>query len=101
MFDLDNCKLDDYFDATQIPHDNDYAFGERIAARSGVETSDKLSIGTACANLTERLVLLQAPWESLPDLVKLTEAQRQAEEAGLKAKEFERRGRRVRRRRMW
>ena len=81
LFDLDEdeCKLHDYFDATQIPHDSDYAYGEAIAARVG--TGDKLSIGAACANLTERLVVVQAPWEPLPDLAKLSEAQRLSEKS--------------------
>ena len=90
LFDLDECKLEDYFDATQIPHDSDYAYGEEIAARY---PSDKLSIGKACANLTQRLVQLEAPWEPLTDSLELTEAQRQAQEADLRAKELERRGR--------
>jgi tetratricopeptide (TPR) repeat protein len=99
VFDLDReeCDLHDYFDATQIPHDSDYAYGEEIAARSRVGTADKLSIGAACANLTERLVTLQAPWESLPEHAKLTAVQRQADEAILTAKEFEMKERRSRR----
>lgn len=81
MYELDYCDLGGYFDATQIPHDNDYAFGEKVAARLDVRTADKLSIGTACTNLTERLVRLDAPWEPLPEQARLTEAQRQADEA--------------------
>ncbi|HXI23199.1 MAG TPA: discoidin domain-containing protein [Pyrinomonadaceae bacterium] len=80
LYQLDNCDLGDYFDATQIPHDNDYAFGEKVAARVDVQSTDKLSIGTACTNFTERLVRLDAPWESLTSEAKLTEAKRQVEE---------------------
>jgi len=80
LYQLDECDLGDYFDATQIPHDNDYAFGEKVAARLDVESIDKLSIGTACTNFTERLVRLDAPWESLTAEAKLTEAKRKVEE---------------------
>jgi hypothetical protein len=79
MFELDECRLSEYFDATQVPHDPDYAYGEEVAARSSSGTSDKLSIETACGNFAERLVTLSAPWETLPDQHMVTEARRQAE----------------------
>jgi TIR domain len=59
---LDRCELGDYFDATQIPHDSDYAYGEAIAAAID-GTSDRFSIGYACDQLARRLVRLTAPWE--------------------------------------
>jgi hypothetical protein len=59
---LDRCELGDYFDATQIPHDSDYAYGEAIAAAvDGI--NDRFSIGYACDQLARRLVQLTAPWE--------------------------------------
>ena len=86
--DLGSCDLSDYFDATTIPHDKDYAFGEQIAARSHVGSSDKFSIGTACAKLTERLVKLQAPWEKLPQ-AQLEEALKQASVSTQRVEELE------------
>jgi hypothetical protein len=97
MFELDACKLDDYFDATQIPHDSDYAYGEEIAARYDLGATDKLSIGTACANLTQRLVLLDAPWEPLPEHLELSEAKHDAERYKLTVEELEKQKRRNRR----
>jgi tetratricopeptide (TPR) repeat protein len=95
LFDLDECDLDEYFDSTQIPHSSDYAYGEEIAA-SLVGTSDKLSIGTACVNLTKRLLQPQPPWEPLEEHQELSAAQRQVQEATLKAEELERNQRRAR-----
>jgi hypothetical protein len=61
---LDRCELGEYFDATQIPHQADYAYGEAIAAALD-GTNDRLGIGYACEQLTRRLVQLAAPWEPL------------------------------------
>jgi MinD-like ATPase involved in chromosome partitioning or flagellar assembly len=61
---LDRCELSEYFDATQIPHDSSYAYGEAIAAAID-GTNDRLSIGYACEQLTRRLVQLSGPWEPL------------------------------------
>jgi hypothetical protein len=61
IYKIESCDLDAYFDSTQVPHDSDYAFGERVAARDG--GSDKLSIGRACENLARYLVDDRAPWE--------------------------------------
>jgi tetratricopeptide (TPR) repeat protein len=80
VYELDECHLQEYFDSTQIPHDAHYAFGERIAARSRSGTSDKLSIGGACASLARRLATLDAPWEAL-DRVELAEELRHKAEA--------------------
>jgi len=63
---LGRCELREYFDATQIPHDSSYAYGEAIAAAVD-GTSDRLSIGYACAQLTRRLVELNGPWEPLDE----------------------------------
>jgi hypothetical protein len=79
MFELDECRLSEYFDATQVPHDPDYAYGEEVAAKAHTGTSDKLSIETACANFAERLVTLSAPWETPSDQHMVAEARRQAE----------------------
>jgi len=86
LYGLDECHLHDYFDSTQVPYDAHYAFGERIAARSRLGTSDKLSIGGACASLTRRLVQLSAPWEVLDSAELAAEGKRKAEEAALVAK---------------
>lgn len=72
LYDLEGCDLQDYFDATQIKHDADYAYGERIAAQRG--TTDRLSLGYAFAQFTRRLTQLSAPWETLPDESELAEA---------------------------
>ena len=62
LYSLDDCGLYNYFDATQIPHDSVYAYGEKVAAeKDGIK--DKLSIGHACAELTSLLTKSIAPWE--------------------------------------
>jgi len=60
---LDRCNLGDYFDATQIPYDSDYAYGEAIAAAID-GTHDRFGIGYACDQLARRLVQQTAPWET-------------------------------------
>ena len=90
LFELDDCKLHEYFDSTQVPHSSDYAYGEQIAARSRTGIHDRFSIGKACANLTERLVKLTTPWEPLAELkTELEEARRHAAEATQKAEELQ------------
>jgi cellulose biosynthesis protein BcsQ len=90
LFELDDCKLHEYFDSTQIPHSSDYAYGEQIAARSRTGIHDRFSIGKACANLTERLVKLTTPWEPLQELkTELEEARRHAAEATQKAEDLQ------------
>jgi cellulose biosynthesis protein BcsQ/tetratricopeptide (TPR) repeat protein len=90
LFELDSCDLEDYFNATQVPHDPDYAYGEEIDARTLAGTADKLSIGAACANLTDRLLAVRAPWESLPDAASLvSDAKREAASAYAKAETLE------------
>jgi cellulose biosynthesis protein BcsQ/sugar lactone lactonase YvrE len=74
LYELDECDLNAYFDATQIKHDSDYAFGEKIAVRRG--TSDRLSLGYAFANFTQRLTTLSVPWESLPEEQEIETAKR-------------------------
>ena len=64
MYELDTCDLGTYFDATQVPYDSDYAYGEAIAAAID-GTDDRLGIGYACDQLTQRLVKQTAPWEDL------------------------------------
>ncbi len=82
IYDLDECNLHDYFDATQIPHDSDYAYGEQIAARSRSGTSDKLSIGAACYELARRLAFLRdGPWSEIPDVVSAQIAEVKAQAA--------------------
>jgi len=61
-YDLDACDLTAYFDLTQIPHDGAYAYGEKLAAKSG--TSDSLSMGWRYANLAQLLATDRAPWEA-------------------------------------
>jgi MinD-like ATPase involved in chromosome partitioning or flagellar assembly len=63
---LDRCDLGGYLDATQIPHDSDYAYGEAIAADID-GTRDRFGIGYACEELTRRLVRLTAPWEAVDE----------------------------------
>jgi cellulose biosynthesis protein BcsQ len=58
----DKCDLGLFFDSTQVPHDSDYAYGERVAAREG--SFDKLSIGGATDSLTQYIVKNCAPWEN-------------------------------------
>src|SRR5262249_46353877 len=61
-YDLDYCDLTAYFDATQLPHDGGYAYGEKLAAKRG--TTDTLSLGWRYANLADLLVKDKAPWEA-------------------------------------
>ena len=63
MYKLEECDLKTYFDATQVPYDSDYAYGEAIAAAID-GTDDRLGIGYACDQLTWRLVEQVAPWEN-------------------------------------
>ncbi|HEX3554599.1 MAG TPA: hypothetical protein VIA62_15360 [Thermoanaerobaculia bacterium] len=74
LYELDECDLRAYFDATQIQHDSDYAYGEKIAARRG--TTDRLSLGYAFANFTRRLTTLSVPWEPLPEEQEIETAKR-------------------------
>jgi len=76
LYELDECDLEAYFDATQIAHESDYAYGEQIAARAG--TTDLLSLGHAYANFSRRLTSLAAPWEPLPEERELEEVKRTA-----------------------
>jgi cellulose biosynthesis protein BcsQ len=78
LFHLEECDLEAHFAATQVPHDSDYAYGEKIAARE--HTTDRLSIGYAIANLTTRLTRLSDSWDHLPD-EDAAAAKRKAEEA--------------------
>jgi hypothetical protein len=77
LYELEDCDLQDYFDATQVKHDSDYAYGERIAARRG--TSERLSLGYTFADFTRRLVTLSVPWESLPEEIEIRESKRREE----------------------
>jgi hypothetical protein len=61
---LDRCDLEDYFDATQVPHDSNYAYGEAVAAAID-GTRDPLTIGYKCEQLARRLARSAAPWEAL------------------------------------
>ncbi|HEX4966555.1 MAG TPA: WD40 repeat domain-containing protein [Thermoanaerobaculia bacterium] len=79
LYELDECDLGAYFDATQIKHDSDYAYGEKIAARRG--TTDRLSLGYAFANFTQRLTTLSVPWESLPEEQDIETAKRREQAA--------------------
>jgi hypothetical protein len=82
LYDLDECDLGTYFDATQVKHDADYAYGERIAARRG--TTDQLSLGRTFADFTRRLTTLAAPWELLPEERELEDARRREQVATAK-----------------
>lgn len=80
IYELDGCDLATYFEATEVSHDSDYAFGERIAARQG-STTDKYSLGYAYANFTRRLTTLEAPWEALPEDQEVEDAKREVKAA--------------------
>ena len=79
LYELDECNLDAYFDATQVAHDSDYAYGERIASERG--TTDRLTLGYAYAGLARRLTSLDNPWERLPEEHLIQEARRGEAEA--------------------
>lgn len=79
LYGLEECDLEAYFDATQLKHDSDYAYGERIAARRG--TTERLSLGYTFADFTRRLVSLSAPWEPLPAEVEVQESKRRETQA--------------------
>lgn len=64
LYELEECDLGPYFDATQVPHDSDFAYGESVAAMEQ-GTEDRFSIGHACEELMERLVQTPFPWEPL------------------------------------
>jgi cellulose biosynthesis protein BcsQ/DNA-binding CsgD family transcriptional regulator len=64
VYDLPNCNLKKYFDEVQIQQAPHYAYGEEIAVL--VErASDRFSLTRSYENLTQRLVFLGSPWESL------------------------------------
>jgi WD40 repeat protein len=77
LYELDECDLSDYFDSTQIHHDSDYAYGEKIAVQRG--TTEKLSLGHSFANFARRLTTLSGPWESLPEEAEIRESKRREE----------------------
>ena len=79
LYELDECNLTGYFDETQVPHDRDYAYGERVAAKRGL--TDRLSLGFAYANFTRRLTTLAGPWEVLPEERLLEDARKREAEA--------------------
>src|SRR5262249_26638061 len=79
LYELDECDLRAYFDATQIQHDSDYAYGEKIAALRG--TTDRLSLGYAFANFTRRLTTLSVPWEPLLEEQEIETVKRHAQDA--------------------
>jgi tetratricopeptide (TPR) repeat protein len=58
------CDLRLYFNKTWIPHDDDYAFGEKIAVLR--DTRDEAAPGYRYVEFTRRLVTLDAPWQLLP-----------------------------------
>jgi WD40 repeat protein len=84
LYELDECDLSDYFDSTQIHHDSDYAYGEKIAVQRG--TTEKLSLGHSFANFARRLTTLGGPWESLPEEAEIRESKRREEVAIQKEK---------------
>jgi energy-coupling factor transporter ATP-binding protein EcfA2 len=61
IYELEKCDLHDFFDRTQVPHDSDFAYGERIAAAVG--SSDRLSISFACNNLVQYIMEDRVPWK--------------------------------------
>lgn len=94
IYELDECHLSGYFDATQIPHDSDYAYGEKIAVRS--RTSDRLSMGHSYEAITRRLVTLSTPWEKLPTHgEQAKEDRRRAEEKARQELELKSKARRL------
>ncbi len=84
LYELDECDLSDYFDSTQIKHDSDYAYGEKIAVQRG--TTEMLSLGYSFANFARRLTTLDGPWESLPEGAEIRESKRREEIATQKEK---------------
>ncbi|HWM21289.1 MAG TPA: TIR domain-containing protein [Ilumatobacteraceae bacterium] len=63
LYQIDRAPLDEYFEAVQIPHDSDYAYGEEIAAALD-GTGDRFGIGYACDQLARRLTSGLAPWDT-------------------------------------
>ncbi len=72
-------RLSDYFNEVMLPHVPDYAYGEPIAVEleSGEST---ISLSGRYAAFTERLVELQAPWETLADVRWEAEIRKRCEE---------------------
>ncbi len=58
---LEDCNLQDYFDAVQIQQTPDAAYGELIAVRDG--SADRLSLASSYRVFVKRLASGRAPWE--------------------------------------
>jgi cellulose biosynthesis protein BcsQ len=61
IYQLEECDLHDFFNSTQVPHDGDYSYGERISAASGL--SDRWSISFSCSNLAQYIIRDRLPWK--------------------------------------
>ncbi|MCJ7602818.1 MAG: tetratricopeptide repeat protein, partial [Desulfobulbaceae bacterium] len=73
-------SLKEYFDQVMLHHIPDYAYGEPIAVMLEEEGS-AISLSSRFAALTERLVELQAPWESLAEMRLEAEIRQRCREA--------------------
>jgi MinD-like ATPase involved in chromosome partitioning or flagellar assembly len=60
VYDLDECRLDRYFEEVQIQHIPRYAYGEEIAALT--ERDDRFSLTRSYKSLVERLAQRTYPW---------------------------------------
>jgi cellulose biosynthesis protein BcsQ len=65
LYDLDDCRLDEYFDEVQIQHASHFAYGEEIAVVERSET-DRLSIANSYVRFCEALLDPQGPWGFKP-----------------------------------
>jgi len=61
VYGLPECDLSEYFTEVQIQHVPDYAYGEQVAVL--VETESRLSLKRSYEEFSDRLQMLQGPWE--------------------------------------
>lgn len=80
IYNLRKCELKTYFDEVQIQQNSHYAYGEEIAVFTEL-AEDRFSLTRSYESFTQRLVLLDGPWEDL----KVTQEKERVEEAAKEA----------------
>jgi tetratricopeptide (TPR) repeat protein/cellulose biosynthesis protein BcsQ len=61
VFALPECDLSEYFDEVELQHVPDYAYGEPLPVETERET--RLSLRRSYEAFTERLIILDGPWQ--------------------------------------
>lgn len=62
VYELRDCKLEDYFEDVQIQQSPNYAYGEEIAVKVE-KTEDRFSLTSSYKTFTEWLLRSTAPWQ--------------------------------------